>query len=70
VIISALFFPKLTIAAYLIGWLVLDVSGRQSSRNPSDTVPIHLRSTSINSEPDNLHPGAPRPADLPTTHER
>jgi phage shock protein C len=30
VIISALFFPKLTIAAYLIGWLVLDEDRRLS----------------------------------------
>ena len=32
VVISALFFPKLTIAAYLIAWLVLDDDKKLRSR--------------------------------------
>ena len=32
VVISALFFPKLTIAAYLVAWLVLDDDRKLRSR--------------------------------------
>jgi phage shock protein C len=32
VVISALFFPKLTIAAYLVAWLVLDDDKKLRSR--------------------------------------